>query len=220
MDATQSPTPFVAALFAGDRIAKPGNAMYHTSIPGSAAQANPLDLAPKLFAYTLLCLRDEGAIAFAEMSKKVLFVTTAWIHVTRTGKPTSATGLAARLFERIGDGKSAKDVVRAWFASDVYNPWGDTVAAATKEAIDAGYLVPEKQGAAASLGAKLTRFVATTVAPGREEELHKVAADAAQRWAGYQSREGALVDALVKQCGSGIGSRRNQMAAAGIEQIG
>lgn len=211
----------VAALFAAERIAKPGNAMYKAPIPGSHAKTNPLDFAPKMFAYAMLCLRDEGAITLQIASKKVLFVTTAWIEVHRAASPGASVGLSARLLQAVVDGKSAKDVVAAWFPSDVYNPWGLAVQAATQEAIDAGYLAPvEQKSVVGKIGSKLTGNLATTVLAGKETELRRIADDTAKRWAAYQAQDGTLLERLVKECGGGISARRSQAAAEAAEGFG
>lgn len=204
----------VAALFAAESIAKPGNAMYKAPIPGSASKTNPLDFAPKMFAYGLLSLRDEGAVTLQTASKKVLFVTTAWVEVRRTGSAAASVGLSVRLLEAAGDAKSAKDTVAAWFPSDVYNPWGLAIRAAMQEAVDAGYLAPAEQKLSGKLGSMLTGNLPTTVVPGKETELRAIADDAAKQWAAYRGRESELLEQLVKQCGAGISSRRSQTAAA------
>ncbi len=203
-----------AALFAAERIAKRGNAMYKAPIPGSNAITNPLDFTPKMFAYGLLSLRDEGAITLQVTSKKVLFVTTTLVEVHRTGSASTSVGLSARLLAAVVDGKSAKDAVAAWYPNDVYNPWGLAIRSGTQEAVDAGYLDVVGQKLTGKLGSILTSNLPTVVAPGKDVELRAIADDAATRWDAYQARESALLEALVKQCGAGVSSRRSQTAGA------
>jgi hypothetical protein len=206
MDTTRTVTPLAAALLAAEKIAKPGK-LDGVHIAGSQAKVSQSDLAAKLLAFAFMHLRDEGALTLQIASKKVLFVTTTWVQVQRTGSPAATDGVAAALFNATRDGKSVRDAVWDWFGQSYSNPYPIPVQAATQEAIEAGYLLPAKQGIGGVIGSMFTGAVATTVAPGKEDDVRAIADETAAKWAEYQTNGSALLDMVVKQCTSGIHGR-------------
>lgn len=215
METAHNVSPFVSALFAAERIAKPGK-LDGVHIAGSDAKVSTADLAPKILAYAFLVLRDEGAISLHIASKKVLFVTTSWVQVQRTGTPGGNAGAATALFNCTTDGKSVKDAVYAWYRQDVANPWPFAIQIATQEAIDAGYLAAAQQNVAGKIGSIFTGAMPTSIVAGKEAEVRDIGEDAAKQWASYASADAALVELLVKQCAGGISSRQQQSSAPDV----
>ena len=209
METAQNVSPLAAALFAAEQIAKPGK-LDGVRIAGSDAKVSTADLAPKILAYAFLQLRDEGAVTLQTASKKVLFVTTNWVQIQRTGKQSALTGVAPSLLNFVTDGKSVRDAVYAWYQQDQRNPWPWAIQLATQEAIEAGYLQAVQQGLGGKIGSLLTGAMPTTVAAGKEDEVRAIGAQAAQKWAEYGAKESALLELLVKQCSGAIGARQEQ----------
>lgn len=205
----QFENPFVAALFAAERIAKAGK-LDNIHIAGSEAKVSTSDLAPKIVAFALLQLRDQGAITMKAASKKVLFVTTNWVELHRTGTPAAGNGVAAALLSRVVDGKSAKDAVYAWYQRDFANPWPMPIKVATGDAIDAGYLVEVQQGLGGKIGSVFSGSVPTAIVSGKEDEVRAIADAAAAAWQAYAAQDAALLELLVKQCSAAISSRTEQ----------
>jgi len=215
MENTRTVSPFVSALFAAERIAKPGK-LDGIHIAGSDAKVSTADLAPKILAYAFLTLRDEGAISLQVASKKVLFVTTSWVQVQRTGTPGANAGAVASLFNSTADGKSVRDAVYAWYRQDQTNPWPWSIQIATQEAIDAGYLAAAQQNIAGKIGSIFSGAMPTAIVAGKEADIRAIGDDAAKKWASYTSADGGLLELLVKQCASGISSRQQQSSAPNV----
>jgi hypothetical protein len=205
-----SVSPLVAALFAAEQIAKPGK-LDGVHIAGSQAKVSTADLAPKILAFAFLRLRDDGAITLETASKKVLFVTSTWVAVHRTGTPSESLGAAtASLCSFVRDGKSVRDAIYAWYESDQRNPWPLPIQVATREAISAGYLVASEQKLGGKIGSFFTGAMPTAIAAGKEDEVRAIGAAAAAKWSEYQKQDSALVELLVKQCSSAISGRQEQ----------
>lgn len=162
------------------------------------------------------CATRAGAISLQIASKKVLFVTTSWVQVQRAGTPGANAGAATALFNCTTNGKSVRDAVYAWYRQDVANPWPFAIQIATQEAIEAGYLAAVQQNIAGKIGSIFTGAMPTSIAAGKEADVRAIGEDAAKKWAGYTSADGALVEMLVKQCAGGISSRQQQSSAPDV----
>lgn len=171
--------------------------------PVTDAKVNFSDLCAKMFAYTLLCLWDDGAIEIALTERKVLFVTTKQALIRKKRETTQVNG-GASLLAAVRDGKSAHDAVYAWFRGDSLSPWQLVVQAAFKEAATGGLLAAEGGG---GIGAVLTGLPKIRPVAEKQAEIAAIASGCAQRWKGFEGERTDLAQQLVKECYSGINGR-------------
>ncbi len=202
-------SPFTAAFLAADQIAKPGGAMNSIHAPVTDAKVNFSDLCAKMFAYTFLCLLDDGAIDITLTNRKALFGTKNQALIQKKRETTQVSG-GTSLLAAVRDGKSVHDAVYSCLGGSWPSPWKQVVQAVFKEASAAGLLVSAGDG----IGTQVTGLPKIRPVPEQQAEIATIASGCAQRWKRFEGEHADLAQQLVLECYSGINGRVNKSGAS------
>lgn len=203
-------TPSTLLYLFGDQVAPKDKALTEgVEVPcrGSKVQKRPL--AAAMFAAAFFALREQGIVTLEVQQKKVLFVKTKKVVVTRTGADAGGRpGLEGAVLAGLGNEASAtvSDIIRKWFGEDVVSPWSDVIGVAVEEAMEAGCFeaVEVERGRVAR---KL--LGSTKVQPNCDRIAGLAGAFDAflARWQEFEAGEGDLYRELLDDCAGAIKSR-------------
>jgi hypothetical protein len=210
MEIAENVSPLLEALFAADKIAKPAGgltALWAINAPGADAKVNQNDVAVKLLEYAFLWMHETGALELDVVEKKTLFVKSTSVQVKLGSQPLPKDGVIGGIMSNVVDGKTAYDAIYDWFRRPVANPYSVLVQAVLEEAIAAGFLVKAHQNVGGAVGNTFRGVLPTERVPERAADIEALRQAGAQRWAGFNAKDGALVEQVLKQCSSALNSR-------------
>ena len=189
-------------------------------VPGRESQVVASTLAAHLFAAALWDLRERGLLTLA--------ITTEGRAVALAPRvpapPRPATGgidatICTLISRSFAPPRDAAAVVAAWFGTERRNPDDAVLSAVAEEAVAAGIL------------RRLTRrtkpdhqFVLANSSyepdPARIATLGPALTAFRRRWRRFGREEGALLDALLRECDRGIrGSRDTSISAGDVDDL-
>jgi hypothetical protein len=203
-------TPSTLLYLFGDQVAPKDKALTEgVEVPCRGVKVQKRPLAAAMFAAAFLGLREQGLVTFEVQQKKVLFVKTKKVVVTRTGTAAGGRpGLEGAVLAGLGSDASAtvSEIIRKWFGEDVYSPWSDVIGVAVEEAMGAGCF----EAVEVERGRMARKLLGSTKTQPDCERIAKfaVAFDAFHaRWKAFESREADLSRELLDDCAGAIKSR-------------
>ena len=208
MNASAPVTPSTLFYLFADRVAPKDKVTTEgLEVPCRGVKVQKKALVATAFAAAFVHLRDQGLIGLELQQKKVLFVKTRKVVVTRVGEATRP-GLEGAVLEGLGPKATATvdEVIRRWFGGDEFSPFDHVLDAIAAEALDAGcFEHPETEG-----GGRVRKLLARSVTVPVCERIAALEPDFQtfhSRWSVFQSSEPDLHDELIEECEKAIDDR-------------
>ena len=190
----------------GDQVAPPDKALtVGVQVPCKELKVQRKPLTASMFAAAFFNLREQGVVGLEVVQKKVLFVKTTKVIVSRL-QSGDRPGLEGAVVQNTAGGESVKDIIRSWYRRDVTDPWRLVIDEAVSEAVAQGYFEGTDAGrgkiAGAVLGNTNMTPVCEKIAP-LEGEFDKFLSG----WNAFQTSEPDLYRELVDDSAGAIASR-------------
>jgi hypothetical protein len=177
------------------------------------AKVPDMNLAVLFFVGAVLGLRDESDVAMNVYVKKGILGSTAAAIAVTPWQPGQRRGLEGWIISRMVSGQSvdAEELVKSWYARDVYHPERILVDFATELLVASGHLAylteDAHRGKLGGLVLGQTKRVLVAVPEliaGLTDDLEL----AARRWLSFRWKEPDLCLPLFQQCNHGISARQ------------
>ena len=206
------PVPSVSTLlylFANRLVPRDTALTMGVEVPCAGVKVQRRPLAEIMFAAAFFSLRQQSLVQLSVGTRKVWFVTTGAVTVTRVGEG-ERSGLEGVVLQHLtgGPGDHVYDIIRRWLPTSVVDPWDRVIEHGVQEAAALGYLVKVdahrgRVGAFLLGDTRLEGDCERIAALGRQYERF------ATHWQYFCRSERDLCRQLMKACAKAIESRRD-----------